>query len=158
LAAERSVWVAGVVVGGVVVRREVVWPVSVVVAVDMGTWDLLRELDWKDRPRSSAAARAGKSHWLATVFGAEDGRLATEATKEPSTTKKGSRGRKMLVKRRVERSPLIKVELMASYASRTHCSRLPLPTALGHSEQGYRWGWGDVWRYPLISIERRRER
>jgi hypothetical protein len=56
LAAERSVWVAEVVVGGVVVRREVVWPVSVVVAVDMGTWDLLRELDWKDRTRSSAAA------------------------------------------------------------------------------------------------------
>jgi hypothetical protein len=43
-------------VGGLVVRREVVWPVSVVVAVDMGTWDLLRELDWKDRTRSSAAA------------------------------------------------------------------------------------------------------
>jgi hypothetical protein len=33
LAAERSVWVAGMVVGGIVVRREVVWPVSVVVAV-----------------------------------------------------------------------------------------------------------------------------
>ena len=42
LAAERSVWVAEVVDEGVVVRREVVWPVSVVVvAVDMGTWDLL---------------------------------------------------------------------------------------------------------------------
>ncbi len=37
LAAERSVWVAGLVVGEVVVRREMVWPVS----VDMGTWDLL---------------------------------------------------------------------------------------------------------------------
>ncbi len=47
LAAERSVWVAGVVDEGVVVRREVVWPVSVVVAVDMGTWDLLGGGGWE---------------------------------------------------------------------------------------------------------------
>jgi hypothetical protein len=54
LAAERSVWVAGMVVGGVVVRREVVWPVSVVVAVDMGTWDLLGGGEW-----GGPAAREG---------------------------------------------------------------------------------------------------
>jgi len=41
LAAERSVWVAGVVDVGVVVRREVVWPVSVVVAVDMDLFQFL---------------------------------------------------------------------------------------------------------------------
>jgi hypothetical protein len=37
-AAERSSWVVGVVVGWVVVRPELVWPVSwdVVTAVDMG--------------------------------------------------------------------------------------------------------------------------
>jgi len=33
------------------------------------------------------------------VFGAKDGRLATGATMEPSATKRGSRGRKLLVKR-----------------------------------------------------------
>ena len=61
LAAERSVWVAGVVDVEVVVRREVVWPVSVVVAVDMGTWDLLGDVDGKDRPRRRAAARSEKA-------------------------------------------------------------------------------------------------
>ena len=42
-AALGVVWVTGVLVGWVVVRRELVWPVvgSVVVAVDMGTCDLL---------------------------------------------------------------------------------------------------------------------
>jgi hypothetical protein len=61
LAAERSVWVAGVVDVGVVVRREVVWPVSVVVAVNMGTWDLLGEVNGKDRPRRRLAARSEKA-------------------------------------------------------------------------------------------------
>jgi hypothetical protein len=28
-----------------------VWPVSVVVAVDKGTWDLLGEVNGEDRPR-----------------------------------------------------------------------------------------------------------
>jgi hypothetical protein len=41
LAAERSVWVAGVVDVGVVVRLDEIWPVSVVVAVDMGELVLL---------------------------------------------------------------------------------------------------------------------
>ncbi len=69
-----------------------------------------------------------------TVLEAKDGRLAIEATKESSATKKGSRGRKMLVDRRVERSPLIKVELMASRAALSRCSLLLLPPRLGHSE------------------------
>ena len=51
LAAERSVWVAAVVVGWVADRREVVWPVSVVMAVDIATWDLLGEVNGEDRPR-----------------------------------------------------------------------------------------------------------
>jgi hypothetical protein len=43
LAAERSRCVVGLFVGWVVVRRELVWPVSwdVVVAVDIGARDLL---------------------------------------------------------------------------------------------------------------------
>ena len=60
----------------------------------------------------------------------------------------GQQGSKNAGRKVGERSPLIKVELMANYASRTHCFRLPLPTALGHSEQGCRWGWGVVGRYP----------
>jgi hypothetical protein len=45
LAAERSSWLVGVLEGWVVARRELVWPVSweVVVAVDIGTWNLLGE-------------------------------------------------------------------------------------------------------------------
>ena len=41
-----------------------------------------------------------KSPWMATVFEAKDGRLATGATIEPSAAEKGSAGRKMLVERR----------------------------------------------------------
>jgi hypothetical protein len=45
LAAERSSWAVGLLVGWVVVRLVVCGPVSVdvVVAVDIGTWDLLGE-------------------------------------------------------------------------------------------------------------------
>jgi hypothetical protein len=57
LAAARS---CGVVDGGVVVRREVVWPVSVVVAVDIGTWGPLSEANGKGRPRSRVVARSEK--------------------------------------------------------------------------------------------------
>jgi hypothetical protein len=44
-AALGVVWVTGVLVGWFAVRRELVWPVwgSVVVAVDIGTWNLLGE-------------------------------------------------------------------------------------------------------------------
>ena len=70
---ERSVWVAGVVDVEVVVRREVVWPVSVVVsvvvAVDMGTWDLLGDVDGKDPPRRRGAAgwRKSANEWEAPI-------------------------------------------------------------------------------------------
>ncbi len=85
LAAERSVWVAGVVVGGVVVRREVVWPVSweVVVVVDIGTWNLLGEgvedPDAKTADRR-VAALAWRRPWMATLLEAYGGRLAVKAT------------------------------------------------------------------------------
>jgi len=69
--------------------------VSVVVAVDMGTWDLLGEVNGKDRPRRRVAARS-KKPWLATVFGAKEGRLATGATMESSDAERGSVGRKTL--------------------------------------------------------------
>jgi hypothetical protein len=61
-AAERSVWVAGVVVELEVglVRREVVWPVSVLVAVDMWIGVYLGEVDGEDRPRRRVAVRSGK--------------------------------------------------------------------------------------------------
>jgi hypothetical protein len=73
-------------------RGETCWPVSleVVVAVDIGTWNLLEECveapatKTADRP---VAARAGKSHWLVTVLEAYGGRLVIEATMEPSVMK-----------------------------------------------------------------------
>ena len=45
LAALGTVWVVGLFVGWVVLRLAVCWPVSwdVVVAVDIGAWNLLRE-------------------------------------------------------------------------------------------------------------------
>jgi hypothetical protein len=74
LAALGVVWVTGVLVGWVVARRELVWPVSwdVVVAVDIGTCDLLE--DWMEDPAAKTAdrpvaARAWKSAWLVTVSG-----------------------------------------------------------------------------------------
>jgi hypothetical protein len=61
----------GVLVGWVVDRLAVCWPVSVevVVAVDIGCAGiyLLKMVGWKARPRRLVAARAGKSHWLVPV-------------------------------------------------------------------------------------------
>ncbi len=45
------------------------------------------------------AARAGKSHWLAKVLKAYDGRSAIEATVEPSTSKTGRSNSEMLDER-----------------------------------------------------------
>jgi hypothetical protein len=91
LAAERSSWVVGVLVGWVVVRRELVWPVvgSVVVAVAIGTCDLLE--GWMKGPAAKTAdrpvaARAWKTPWLVRVLEAYGGRSATEATMEPPVT------------------------------------------------------------------------
>ena len=62
----------GVLVGWVVDRLAVCWPVSVevVVAVDIGCAGiyLLKMVGWKARPRRLVAARAGKSPWLVTVL------------------------------------------------------------------------------------------
>ena len=69
LAAERSSWLVGVLVGWVVVRRELVWPVSwdVVVAVDIGTCDL-RE-GWMEGPAAQTGGGTGwETPWLVTVL------------------------------------------------------------------------------------------
>jgi GNAT superfamily N-acetyltransferase len=47
---------------------------------------------WKARLRRLVAARAGKSHWLATVLGRWEARSATEATMEPPDTKSRNQG------------------------------------------------------------------
>jgi hypothetical protein len=75
--------------------------VSVVVAMDIGTWDLLGRSEWEGPAAQTGGGTIRKSPWLVTVLEAKDGRLATEATREPSATERGSRGRKMLVDRRL---------------------------------------------------------
>ena len=84
-------WVTGVLVGWVVVRLVVVWPVSweLVVAVDIGMWNLLA--GWIEGPAAKTAdrlvaAQALKSPWLVTLLEAYGGRLAIEATMEPPVT------------------------------------------------------------------------
>ena len=44
----------------------------------------MKVFGWKARPRRRMAARAGKSHWLATVLACWEARSAIEATGEPS--------------------------------------------------------------------------
>ena len=90
-AALGVVWVVGLLVGWVVDRLAVCWPVvgSVVVAVDMGTCDLLE--GWMEGPAAKTAdrlvaARIGKTLWLVTLLEAYGGRLAIEATVEPPAT------------------------------------------------------------------------
>ena len=94
LAAFGVVWVMGVLVGWVVDRFVVCGLVvgSVVVAVDIGTWNL-RE-GWMEAPAANTAdrlvaARAWKRPWLVTLPGACVGRLAIEAAMEPPVTKGG---------------------------------------------------------------------
>jgi hypothetical protein len=93
-AALGVVWVTGLLLGWDVDRLVVCWPVSwdVVVAVDIGTWNLLE--DWMEGPTATTADRpvaalAWKRPWLVTVLEAYSGRLAIEATMEPSSTESG---------------------------------------------------------------------
>lgn len=86
-AALRSRLVVGVLMGGVVVRRELVWPVvgSVVVAVDIGMNGFL--VEWMEGPAAKTACRlvaaqVGKSHWLVTVSRAYGGRSEGAPTSE----------------------------------------------------------------------------
>ena len=69
LAAERSRWLVGVLVGWVVFRREIVWPVSwdVAVAVDMGARNLLD--DWM----GGSAAKTGGACWVNPLAGDDSG-------------------------------------------------------------------------------------
>ena len=69
-----EVWLTGVLLGWVVDREDWFWPVSwdVVVAVDIGTWNL-RE-GWMEAPTAKTADRlvatqAWKTLWLVTLFG-----------------------------------------------------------------------------------------
>ena len=96
-AALGVVWVTGMLLGWVAVRRELVWPVSwdVVVAVDIGTWNLLE--GWIEGPAAKTAdrpvaARAWENPWLVTVLEAYNGRLAIEATMEPPVTLSRNQG------------------------------------------------------------------
>jgi hypothetical protein len=73
-AALGVVWVTGVLVGWVVDRGDWLWLVSwdVVVAVDIGTWNLLE--DWMEGPTAKTADRpvaawVWKSPWLVTLLG-----------------------------------------------------------------------------------------
>jgi len=73
LAALRSSWLVGVLVGWVVDRLVVCSPVagSVVVAVDMGTCDLLEGLMKGPAAKTAdrlVAAQAWKTPWLITVL------------------------------------------------------------------------------------------
>ena len=86
-AALGAVWWIGMLVGWVVDRLVVCWPVSwdVVVAVDIGTCDLLE--GWMEGLAAKiadrlVAARTGKTPWLVTFFGRWEARSATEATVE----------------------------------------------------------------------------
>ena len=94
------VWVMGLLLGWVVDRLVVCWPVSwdVVVAVDKGTWNLLE--DWMEGPTAKTAdrpvaARAWKRPWLVPLLEAYGGRLAIEATMEPSVTVSRNQGSKI---------------------------------------------------------------
>ena len=74
-----------------VVRLVVCWPVSwdVVVAVDIGAWNLLGECVEAPTAKTAdrlVAAQAWKSPWLVTLLEAYGGRLAIEATMEPPVT------------------------------------------------------------------------
>ena len=96
-AALGVVWVMELLLGWDVDRLVVCWPVSwdVVVAVDIGTWNLLGR--WMEDPTAKTAdrlvaARVWKSPWLVTLLEAYNGRLAIEATVEPSVTVSRNQG------------------------------------------------------------------
>jgi hypothetical protein len=104
-AALGVVWVTGVLAGWVVVRGDWLWLVSwdVVVAVDIGTCDLLE--DWMESPAAKTAdrpvaAQARKTPWMVTVFGRQEARSATEVTMEPPATMSRNQGAKIPDKQR----------------------------------------------------------
>ena len=76
---------------------------SVVVAVDIGTWNLLEEC--VEGPTAKPADRrvatqAWKTPWLVTLFGCREARSAIEATMEPPATKRGKQEAKIPDERR----------------------------------------------------------
>jgi len=81
--------------GGAVIRLVVCWPVSwdVVVAVDIGTWNLLGQ-NVEGPTAKTGGGPAWKIPWLVTVLEAYGGRLAIEATAGPSASKGASEQRR----------------------------------------------------------------
>jgi hypothetical protein len=90
----------GLLLGWDVDRLVVCWPVSwdVVVAVDIGTWNLLGESVEGPTTKTAdrlVAALAWKRPWLVTVLEAYGGRLAIEAIMEPPATVSRNQGSKI---------------------------------------------------------------
>jgi hypothetical protein len=59
---------------------------SLVVAMDMGTWDLLGAGGREGPTAQMGGGTIRKSPWLATILEAYGGRLAIEASMEPPVT------------------------------------------------------------------------
>ena len=109
----RSLWAAlgevcvvGVLVGWIVGLGDWVWLVmgSVVVAVDIGTWNLLGECVEDPSAKTAdrlVAAWVWKSPWLVSLFRRWEARSATEATMEPSATMGRNQEAKIPDERRV---------------------------------------------------------
>ena len=64
--------------------------------------------EWEGPAAQTGGGTIRKSPWMATVFGAKDGRLANGATIESPTSERGSQGREMLVDERAEGAALAK--------------------------------------------------
>jgi len=104
LAAERSVWVVGVLASWVVVRREVVWPVSVVVAVDMGTWDLLVGGEWGGPAAKTCGGTIGKRALADGGFGGQGRAIGHWSDHGAVRRRDGQQGWRKLVGRGARRS------------------------------------------------------
>jgi len=98
-----------------------------------------------------------KSPWMATIFGAKDGRFGTGATIEPSDAERGRAGRKMLDDGRAGGAARAKEQ----HWTLTRCPlpRLPaVPSYLLSGATGLPAGWRDARGHTPISIERRKRR
>jgi len=142
-AALGVVWVMGLLLGWDVDRLVVFWPVSwdVVVAVDIGTWNLLE--DWMEGSAAKTAdrlvaARVWKSPWLVTLLQAYGGRLAIEATMEPPVTV--SRNQRLKIPDKREKGAGLRDQWASAEGRADFCSPISrpvrLPTTQGRYEEG----------------------
>ncbi len=101
---------------------------SVVVAVDIVVVDLLGVGEYEGPAAQTGGGTIRKSPWLATVFGAKEGRLATGATIELAAVERGSWGREMLVDERAvgscsrEGAALVRPRAVRCSRSRQHAA------------------------------------